>query len=166
MSFHNPTLCFPYQAGVAVVVSQLPGYVPVSVLLDGGHVGELDGAAEVTKLQLQTGRFLCVFTMPWKNHHVSPGAYWWSTNGGHGQGRMQTEWHSSPISEHLGSGVASYRGLRCALYVDTETTDSLSETLSVTLRGHPIFFNCPSRQRRRTETVSAAIGPLTKSFLE
>jgi len=77
----------PYQAGVAVVVSQLPGDVPVCVLLDGGHVRELDGAAEVIKLQLQTGRFLCVCGVcgvcVWcvykaternENNKVSPGA--------------------------------------------------------------------------------------------
>ena len=44
------------------------------------------------------------------------------------------------------------------LYVDTET-------LSIALRAHPLFFNDPSRQRRWTETASAVIGPLT-SFTE
>lgn len=44
---------------MAVVEAQLSGYVPVGVVFDGGHVGVLNGAAEMVELQLQTGRFLC-----------------------------------------------------------------------------------------------------------
>lgn len=43
---------------MAVVEAQLSGYVPVGVLFDAGHVGVLDRAAEVFKLQLQAWRFL------------------------------------------------------------------------------------------------------------
>ena len=63
--FAFPLVC-PYHAAVIVIVSQLSRYAPVRMLLNGSHVWELDGTAEVIKLQLQAGRFLCGFTAPWK----------------------------------------------------------------------------------------------------
>lgn len=47
-----------YQTGVAIVEAQLPGYIPIGVLLDGRHVGELYWVTEVVKLQLQARGFL------------------------------------------------------------------------------------------------------------
>lgn len=47
-----------YQAGVAVIETQLSGYIPVGVLLHVRHIWKLDGRAELFKLQLQTRGFL------------------------------------------------------------------------------------------------------------
>lgn len=47
-----------HQTSVAVVKAQLSGYIPVGLLFDDGHVGVLDWAAKVFKLQLQTWGFL------------------------------------------------------------------------------------------------------------
>lgn len=41
-----------YQTGVTVIKAELPGYIPVGVLLNHTHIGELDGAAEIVELQL------------------------------------------------------------------------------------------------------------------
>ena len=66
-------------------------------------------------------------------------------------------------SLYPGQSKGGFLLLRKVLYVDTE---SLSETPSVTVPVHPILYNSPSRQRRRTEMARAVIGPLTKSFPE
>lgn len=47
-----------YQTGVAVIKAKLSGYIPVCVVLDDGHIGELDRATEMVKLELQTRCFL------------------------------------------------------------------------------------------------------------
>lgn len=48
----------PYQTSVAVIKAKLSGYVPVCMVLNGGHVRELDRTAEMVKLQLKAGGFL------------------------------------------------------------------------------------------------------------
>lgn len=47
-----------HQTGVAVIEAQLSGNVPVSMVLDDGHIRVFHRAAEVVKLQLQTRGFL------------------------------------------------------------------------------------------------------------
>lgn len=49
-----------YQTGVAVIKAKLSGYIPVCMVLNGGHIRELDWATEMVKLQLQTWGFLHV----------------------------------------------------------------------------------------------------------
>lgn len=49
-----------YQTSVAVIKAKLSGYIPVCVFLNDGHIRVLDRAAEMIKLQLQTGGFLYV----------------------------------------------------------------------------------------------------------
>lgn len=55
------TCLLSYQASVAVIKAKLSGYVPVCVVLNGGHIRVLDRATEMIKLQLQTRGFLHVF---------------------------------------------------------------------------------------------------------
>lgn len=49
-----------YQTGVAVIKAKLSGYIPVCMVLNDGHIRELDRATEMVKLQLKTGGFLHV----------------------------------------------------------------------------------------------------------
>lgn len=47
-----------YQTCGAVIKAELSGYIPVGVILDDGHIGELDWRTKMVKLQLQTRGFL------------------------------------------------------------------------------------------------------------
>jgi len=48
-----------YQTSVAVIKAKLSGYIPVSMLLNDGHIRVLDRATELVELQLQARGFLC-----------------------------------------------------------------------------------------------------------
>lgn len=45
---------------MAVIKAKLSGYIPVCMVLNGGHIRELDRATEMVKLQLKTRGFLHV----------------------------------------------------------------------------------------------------------
>lgn len=45
---------------MAIIKAKLSGYIPVCLVLNGGHIREFDRATEMVKLQLQTRGFLHV----------------------------------------------------------------------------------------------------------
>lgn len=54
-------LVYSYQTSVAEIEAELSGYVPVCMLLYDSHIRELDRAAVMIELQLQTRGFLYVW---------------------------------------------------------------------------------------------------------